>query len=134
MKHLLDVNALVALLVNEHSLNGRTVSWVRHLVGRKQAHFVTCSITELGFIRILSQPSTFGRTIADAQMVLHRAKTGSLVTFSFIDDAVSGLALPQWVNKSGQVTDGHLVELAKAHGVVLATLDAGIRGAFLIPT
>ena len=134
MKYLLDVNVLVALLVSEHGLNGRTVGWVRHLVGRKQANFVTCAITELGFIRILSQPSTFGRTIAEAQMVLNRAKAGSLATFSFIDDSISGLVLPRWVNKSGQVTAGHLVELAKSHGAVLATLDAGIPGAFLIPT
>jgi hypothetical protein len=32
-----------------------------------------------------------------------------------------------------QTTDGHLVQLAKANGAILATLNAGIPGAFLIP-
>jgi hypothetical protein len=31
------------------------------------------------------------------------------------------------------VTDGHLVNVAKRHGISLATLDTGIPGAFLIP-
>jgi predicted nucleic acid-binding protein len=133
MKYLLDVNALVALLVAEHSLNGRTVAWVRGLVRRKQANLLTCPITELGFVRILSQPSTFGRTIAEAQNILHRAKTGAIVSFDFIHDGVSVSALPAWVGKPGQVTDGHLAELAKANGAMFATLDAGIPRAFLIP-
>jgi len=42
-------------------------------------------------------------------------------------------SLPQWAKSPAQTTDGHLVELAKAHSAVLATLDEGIPGAFLIP-
>lgn len=134
MKYLLDVNALVALLMAEHSLNARTVAWVRGLVRRKRANLVTCPITELGFVRIISQPSTFGRTISEAQSILQRAKAGSVVTFGFIGDDLSASMLPGWVLKPGQVTDGHLARLAEASGTLLATLDAGIPGAFLIPT
>jgi len=32
-----------------------------------------------------------------------------------------------------QTTDGHLAQLAKAKGAVLATLDGKIPGAYLIP-
>jgi hypothetical protein len=37
------------------------------------------------------------------------------------------------VTKGGQTTDGHLLNLAKASGARLATLDQYIRGAELIP-
>jgi hypothetical protein len=33
----------------------------------------------------------------------------------------------------GQTAHGHLAQLAKANGAVLATLDTKIRGAFVIP-
>jgi hypothetical protein len=32
-----------------------------------------------------------------------------------------------------QISDGHLAQLAKANGAILATLDPGIPRAFLIP-
>jgi hypothetical protein len=50
-----------------------------------------------------------------------------------IADANDILALPGWVDRPGQVTDGHLLELAVSHGAVLATLDQGIPGAYLLP-
>jgi hypothetical protein len=42
--------------------------------------------------------------------------------------------LPEWVKTPKQITDGHLLQLARANGAVLATLDRRIPGAFLIPT
>jgi hypothetical protein len=38
-----------------------------------------------------------------------------------------------WVKTVKQTTDGHLAQLAKANGAILATLDRGIPGAFHIP-
>jgi len=38
-----------------------------------------------------------------------------------------------WVKTPKQITDGHLAQLAKANGAILATLDGRIPGAFLIP-
>jgi hypothetical protein len=40
--------------------------------------------------------------------------------------------LPPWVKTSKDTTDGHLAELAKAHGAMLATLDESIPGSYLI--
>jgi hypothetical protein len=40
--------------------------------------------------------------------------------------------LPPYVRTPAQLTDGYLLELAKAHGAKLATLDAGIPGALRI--
>jgi hypothetical protein len=50
----------------------------------------------------------------------------------FIGDRVVGGDLPEWVTRSDQTTDGHLLALAKTSGTRLVTLDRGIRGAELI--
>ena len=50
-----------------------------------------------------------------------------------IPDAQSAVDLPAWVQKPKQITDGHLLELARSNRAALATLDEGIPGAYLIP-
>lgn len=68
---------------------------------------------------------------AVARQLLQRLKTAAGI--SLLADANGAADLPAWVLRSAQVTDGHLVALAARHGAKLATLDTGIRGAFLIP-
>jgi hypothetical protein len=41
--------------------------------------------------------------------------------------------MPKHVKKPADLTDGHLLELARAHNAQLVTLDSGIPGAVLIP-
>jgi hypothetical protein len=60
-------------------------------------------------------------------------KTNNAMPLEFVTDANDLISLPLWVKTPPQVTDGHLVQLAKTNGAVLATLDKGIPGAFLIP-
>lgn len=60
-------------------------------------------------------------------------KTGNILNFTMIADNHGVAHLPSWVKTAKQTTDGHLVQLAKANGAVLATLDTRIRGAFVIP-
>ena len=50
-----------------------------------------------------------------------------------ISDSQSVVDLPAWVEKPGQITDGHLLALAQSNNSALATCDEGIPGAFLIP-
>ena len=52
---------------------------------------------------------------------------------NFIQDGNDIALLPTWVIHSRQTTDGHLLQLANTNGAILATLDEGIPGAFLIP-
>jgi hypothetical protein len=52
---------------------------------------------------------------------------------SFLVDDHDASRLPSWVKTARQTTDGHLAQLAKANDAMLATLDRGIPGAFLIP-
>jgi uncharacterized protein len=133
MKYLLDVNALVALGFLQHEFHGRTASWVRKLSQRGVPELATCSITELGFVRVLAQAPQYGFTVALASNLLLRLKSGNTPEFTFITDDHDVSHLPAWVKSAKQTTDGHLVDLAKSNGAILATLDAGIPGAFLIP-
>jgi predicted nucleic acid-binding protein len=133
MRYLLDVNALVALGFLQHEFHQRVAQWVRTLVSKEAPELLTCSITELGFVRVLAQASQYGINVSHARALLLRLKTGSIVKFTFIPDDQDVSLLPAWVKNAKQTTDGHLVALARTNGAVLATLDGKIPRAFLIP-
>jgi predicted nucleic acid-binding protein len=130
MKYLLDVNALVALGVIHHEFHDRVAAWVR---AQRFPPLATCSITELGFVRVLAQAPAYGFTVAQARTLLLRLKKARALPFTFIPDGHDVSHLPAWVKTPKQTTDGHLVQLAGANGAVLATLDERIPGAYLIP-
>lgn len=129
MKYLLDVNALLALGFLPHEFHQRVATWVSLGVD----DVATCSITELGFVRVLAQAPQYALSVRDAQSLLVRLKATKLLNFSFISDDCTVSNIPSWVKTARQITDGHLAELAKSHAAVLATLDRRIPGAFLIP-
>jgi predicted nucleic acid-binding protein len=131
-RYLLDVNALVALGFNEHEFYERVVSWVQTL-SPGEDEFATCAITELGFVRLLTQAPLYGFSVAEAKLALLRLKSSGNIAFVFIADDHDASRLPAWVKTPKQTTDGHLAQLAKANAAVLATLDRGIPSAFLIP-
>jgi len=133
MKHLLDVNALVALGFLQHEFHERVAGWVRTLASKGLLELATCSITELGFVRVLAQAPQYGFTVTHARTLLLRLKTGKSLKFTFIADDHDVSHIPAWVKTAKQTTDGHLVQLAKAKGAMLATLDGKIPGALLIP-
>ncbi|MGA8620300.1 MAG: hypothetical protein WB660_17480 [Candidatus Sulfotelmatobacter sp.] len=130
MKYLLDVNALVALGFGNHEFHARVAYWLR---AQQFPDLATCSITELGFLRVLVQAPAYGFTIAQARTLLLRLKAASASPFTFITDDHDSSHLPAWVKTPKQITDGHLVKLASANGRLLATLDGKILGAYLIP-
>jgi len=127
MKYLLDVNALVALGFANHEFHQRVASWLR---AQSSPTLLTCSITELGFIRVLAQAPAYNLTIAQARTLLLRMKAAPL--FAFVADDHDASDLPSWVKAPKQITDGHLAELAKANGAELARLDGRSRGAYVI--
>lgn len=132
MKYLLDVNALVALGFLDHVLHERMAEWVSLAAGEED-ELATCAITELGYVRVLAQAPQYGLTVKDAIGSLSRLKRTVELRFCFVADDQDVSRLPGWVNTPKQITDGHLVQLARANGAVLATLDRNIPGAFLIP-
>jgi predicted nucleic acid-binding protein len=133
VKYLLDVNALVALGLLQHEFHERTAVWVRAITRENDAELTTCSITELGFVRVLVQASQYGFNVAQARELLMQIKSAGVLRFSFVPDDHGVSQLPRWVKTAKQITDGHLAGLARSQGAVLATLDRKIPGAFLIP-
>jgi hypothetical protein len=130
VRYLLDVNALIAYGFGKHSSHDRVSAWVRSCNGDR---FLTCSITELGFVRILGNVRAYGTDVARARLLLMGLKAWKALPLEFIPDGNDISVLPAWVRTSAQTTDGHLLQLASANGAVLATLDKGIPGAYLIP-
>jgi len=130
MRYLLDVNALIAYGFRRHGFHDRVGAWIR---SRKSDRFLTCSITELGFVRVLGNVRTYGMNVANARSLLMEVKASKALPLESIADANDISSLPRWVKSPAQVTDGHLAQLASANGAALATLDEGIPGSFVIP-
>jgi uncharacterized protein len=131
MTYLLDVNALVALGFINHEFHDRVAAWVQSQDSPKLA---SCSITELGFVRVLAQAPAYGFTVTQGRTLLLRLKQARTCPLAFIPDEHDVSHLPAWVRAPKQITDGHLVKLATANSAMLATLDASIPGSYLIPT
>jgi toxin-antitoxin system PIN domain toxin len=128
--YLLDVNALLALGHAAHVHHSRVGAWLVSLVDGDG--LATCSITELGFVRIAPQ-ARLSPSVAAAKELLVRLTSSDRPTFTRLADDLRADALPDWVMSPAQTTDGHLSELARRRSARLATLDEGIPGAFLIP-
>ena len=130
MKYLLDVNALLALAHQDHADHEKSSIWYRETAVAASA-FLTCPITELGFLRV-SMQAGLSRNLEATQDTLSGMKKSSLVPFVFVPDSVAVDKLPPYVRTPAQLTDEYLLQLAKANGAKLATLDAGIPGALRI--
>ena len=130
MRFLLDVNVLIALGVTQHQFHQRVVDWVR---SQRGAVFLTSSMSEIGFVRVIASVAMYDLNVLQAKRLLLEMKKNTRQQLVFLADANDISLLPMWVNKPKQTTDGHLLQLASVHGAVLATLDEGIPGAYLIP-
>lgn len=133
MRYLLDVNALVALVVLEHEFHARVTSWLARLGASGVPELATCSITELGFLRVLGQAQQYGSSVAQARELLLKVRNSDAMRWSFIPDDHDVSRLPRWVRTPKQTTDGHLAELARDNEALLATLDRRIPRALVIP-
>jgi predicted nucleic acid-binding protein len=130
MIYLLDVNALVALAFINHEFHNRLAAWIQ---SQNSPNLASCSISELGFVRVLAQAPAYGFTITQARTLLLRLKEVRTSPLAFIADEHDVSHLPTWVRAPKQITDGHLSKLAIANSAILATLDESIPGSYLIP-
>lgn len=125
MTYLLDVSTLLALLWDLHVHNERVTRW------QPSAEIAICPLTELGFLRISTQPA-FGATVSDARKMLRDWKRARKPQFLACDlDSLDSAEPPTGT----RTTDFYLASLAEKHGMRLATLDEhiGHKAAFLIP-
>ena len=130
MRYLLDVNALIALGHTGHSLHARAIRWYQGVM-KSATGLHTCSITELGFVRV-SVVTGLQPDIESAKRALDALKGTSRIRFELIPDDVSAAQLPAFVKSHQAVTDGHLLELARKNSLRLVTMDKGIPGALYI--
>jgi toxin-antitoxin system PIN domain toxin len=125
---LLDVNVLIALIAPTHVFHTRAQVWFTTI--RAQG-WATCPITELGVLRILSNPkmpNSVGSPAVVAEMLaVLKAGPGHV----FWPDAISVFDRTVWdagkLLTSGQVTDSYLLALAASKGGKLATFDARLN-------
>lgn len=130
MKYLFDVNVLLALAHQDHVDHDKASGWFRSACKVSDA-FLTCAITELGFVRISVQAG-LSQDLAAALGTLAGMKTSSPVPFVLVPDPLGVAEMPKYVRTPAQLTDGHLARLAETSGARLVTLDKGIPGAVLI--
>lgn len=116
MTYLLDVNVLIAAIWRNHPDHDKVNAW---LEGREIA---TCPISQLGFLRISTNPKALNASMATSRQLLEvfLKKRESL----FIPDDLS--PLKSSAQRSEHVTDLYLAELAASREMKLGTLDAGI--------
>ncbi len=125
--HLLDVNALIALLWEDHRFHGTMARWfTRHA----KAGWSTCAITQSGFIRVMLQPalSQHGRTLAElADLLAHNVAQPSHqqlpLDFAFTDVMA---CCTGGVVGHRQITDAYLLTAAMRAGMKLLTFDSGL--------
>ena len=121
---LLDVNALVALAWDSHVHHAPMRTW---FVANRPGGWATCPITESGFVRVSSNPkvlpSPIGVEPARAVLSALRAVNGHRF---LIDDVSIGDADVPRMSGYRQVTDAHLLALARRQGMRLVTFDAGV--------
>ncbi len=133
MNYLLDVNVLVAWGWSDHVDHERTAAWLGAMRRRRATRLMTSAIPELGFVRVSVQRTAGLVTVAEATETLAGMVAALGVRHVFLADDHAPRRFPQWCSTAARTTDAHLLELAAAHGAKLATLDAGIPGAFLVP-
>lgn len=123
-RYLLDVNALVGLLWSVHSLHAKAHAWY----AREKPVVLGCALTELSFIRVSMADKTIAASFADAERALAQFIDALGTRYRFIEAVPPGpLLRGQPVRTHKEVSDLYLGALAEAHGVKLATLDAGIK-------
>jgi uncharacterized protein len=128
VKYLFDVSTLVALAYAPHAFHRRAAVWFSQ--HRTRSGFFTCSIVELGFLRAgLNTGLCPDLALAQSHLAVLKLAAG----IELLPDALGADALPAYVKKAKDTTDGHLLALARRHGARLVTFDTGIPGAELVP-
>jgi toxin-antitoxin system PIN domain toxin len=127
---LLDVNVLLALAWPNHQFH--TVATQRLEPSRER--WATCALTQLGFIRLSSNPAAVAtsKTPADAARLLAAMVRDPLHVYLRSLRAPSdepSIRIFERILGSKQVTDGYLISLARQHRAKLMTFDARLKAA-----
>jgi toxin-antitoxin system PIN domain toxin len=123
---LLDVNALVALAWDSHVHHAPMREW---FAANHSSGWATCPVTESGFVRVSSNPKALpvaiGVSAARGVLAALRAVDGH--RFLADDVSIVDRDVPEMAGHR-QVTDAHLLTLARRCGTRLVTFDTSIHG------
>ena len=125
---LLDINILTALLWPAHEHHEVAHAWFG---GHADAPWATCSLTQLGFVRIVSNPAFSRDALSPVEALALLAENIAHPRHEFWTDslqvptAVKGMEARLQGFK--QLTDAYLLAVAHRQRGVLATFDRGLR-------
>ena len=121
---LLDVNALVALAWDSHVHHAAMRAW---FTANGSAGWATCPITESGFVRVSSNPIVLPSAIGvdAARGVLSTLRSHPNHRFLTDDVSMGDSDVPS-IAGYRQVTDAHLLTLARRRRVRFVTFDSSI--------
>lgn len=123
--YLLDVNLLIALAWPSHVHYHVAQKW---FAKKRTAGFRTCALTQIGFVRISSNPKFTPDAVSphEALTLLNRVTTLPEHKFWPADLALSdAIAKLEPIVGHRQITDAYLLALARSRRGILATLDRG---------
>lgn len=121
---LLDVNALIALAWDSHVHHAAMRRWFADHAAQGWA---SCPITESGFVRVSSNTKALPHAIAPsaAREVLAALRAAGDHRFVADDVSLTDPDVPA-IDGHRQVTDVHLLVLARRAGMRMVTFDAGL--------
>ncbi|MEV1131328.1 TA system VapC family ribonuclease toxin [Agromyces sp. NPDC049794] len=127
---LLDVNVLVALVSPQHVHHAAAHRWFAGV-----SDWATTPITETAFIRLISNPVVVGADLTPQEVIALLRRLCKWRGHRFLRDETRlldpSIDLAALVGPR-QVTDFHLVQLAKIAGATLATFDAKLIAALAV--
>lgn len=126
---LLDVNVLVTLLWSPHALHRAAMKW---FLQNSRHGWATCSLTQAGFVRVISNPSVDAAAPSPAKALgLLKLSTESNPYHRFWGDAIPITAIePDLRNRirgHNQITDAYLLAMSIHHNSTLVTFDARMQ-------
>ena len=125
---LLDLNILTALLWPTHEHHAVAHAWFR---GRGHAHWATCPLTQLGFVRLVTNPAFSRDAISPVEAIALLSENLRHEQHVFwseslpLQQAVRGMEAR--LHGFRQLTDAYLLALAHQRKGTLATFDRGVR-------
>jgi toxin-antitoxin system PIN domain toxin len=118
---LLDVNVLLALAWPNHQFHAAAVRTIE----TKRSRWATCALTQLGFIRLSSNPSVIpgAKSPAECAALLEAMVSDPLHVYFDRLPSVTGSTMNRGLLGHNQVTDAYLLHLAHGHDAVFMTFD-----------
>ena len=126
MRALLDINVLIALLDQDHSMHAQAVRW---FAPKARNGWASCPITQNGCLRVMSHPG-YPNPLRVGAVMERLAEAIATPQHEFWPDDVSlldsSVADPTRIHGPRQVTDLYLLALAVRRGACFVSFDASI--------